>query len=64
MKVGLLTVRDIGSWWLAIPRAGEFMKSYIRGRKAVLMMIKKSKYSEILQQVFIQNSYLKAKGLK
>lgn len=49
MKVGLLTVRDVGSWWFAIPGAGEFMKSYIRGRKAILLMIKKSKYSEILQ---------------
>jgi len=50
MKVGLLTVRDIGSWWHSIPRAGEFMKSYIRGRKAIILMIKKSKYSEILQK--------------
>lgn len=50
MKAGLLTARDVGSWWLAIPRAGEFMKCYIRGRKATLLMIRKSKYSEILQQ--------------
>ena len=47
----MLTVRDVGSWWLAIPSAGLYMKSFIRGRKAVLTMIRKSKYKEILQSV-------------
>jgi len=50
MKCGMLTLREVGSWWLAIPGAGEFMKSYVRGRKATLLMIRKCKYGEVLQQ--------------
>ena len=49
----MLTVRDVGSWWLAIPNAGIFIKNFVRGRKATLMMIKKSKYREVLQRVCI-----------
>ncbi|XP_053298760.1 serine/threonine-protein kinase 19 [Pleuronectes platessa] len=49
VKSGLLTVRDAGSWWLSIPNSGKFAKYFIQGRKAVLAMVKKSKYSEVLQ---------------
>ncbi|KAK1162843.1 serine/threonine-protein kinase 19-like [Acipenser oxyrinchus oxyrinchus] len=49
IKSGVLTVRDAGSWWLAIPNSGRFTKFFIQGRKAVLGMIKKSKYKEVLQ---------------
>ncbi|XP_038163716.1 serine/threonine-protein kinase 19-like [Cyprinodon tularosa] len=49
MKSGVLTVRDAGSWWLAIPNSGKFTKYFIKGRKAVLGMVKKSKYNEMLQ---------------
>ncbi|KAK6481769.1 serine/threonine-protein kinase 19-like [Huso huso] len=49
VKSGVLTVRDAGSWWLAIPNSGRFTKFFIQGRKAVLGMIKKSKYKEVLQ---------------
>ncbi|KAI0242430.1 Serine/threonine-protein kinase 19 [Lamellibrachia satsuma] len=49
VKACVLTVRDVGSWWVAIPGAGLFMKSFLRGRKAILTMIKKCKYKEILQ---------------
>jgi hypothetical protein len=54
VKAGVLTVRDVGSWWLAIPSAGLYMKSFNRGRKAVLTMIRKSKYKEILRAVSIE----------
>ncbi|CAL8313391.1 unnamed protein product [Arctogadus glacialis] len=50
VKSGVLTVRDAGSWWLAIPNSGKFTKYLIQGRKAVLTMIKKSKYSEVLKE--------------
>lgn len=50
VKACVLTVRDVGSWWIAIPAAGIFMKSFIRGRKALLMMVRKCKYREILQK--------------
>ncbi|XP_062874819.1 serine/threonine-protein kinase 19 [Trichomycterus rosablanca] len=49
VKSGVLTVRDAGSWWLAIPNSGRFTKYFINGRKAVLGIVKKSKYNEILK---------------
>uniref|UniRef100_H3ASJ5 Serine/threonine kinase 19 n=1 Tax=Latimeria chalumnae TaxID=7897 RepID=H3ASJ5_LATCH len=49
MNAGVITVRDAGSWWLAIPGAGRFVKYFIKGRKHVLGMIKKTKYKEVLQ---------------
>uniref|UniRef100_A0A3B4BF68 Uncharacterized protein n=1 Tax=Periophthalmus magnuspinnatus TaxID=409849 RepID=A0A3B4BF68_9GOBI len=49
VKSGVLTVRDAGSWWLSIPNSGKFTKYFIQGRKAVLNMIKKSKYNEVLK---------------
>lgn len=49
VKAGVLTVRDAGSWWLSIPNSGRFTKYFIQGRKAVLSMVKKSKYSEVLK---------------
>ncbi|XP_028310147.1 serine/threonine-protein kinase 19 [Gouania willdenowi] len=49
VKSGVLTVRDAGSWWLSIPNSGKFTKYFIQGRKAVLAMVKKSKYGEVLQ---------------
>ncbi|XP_039538448.1 serine/threonine-protein kinase 19-like isoform X1 [Pimephales promelas] len=49
VKSGVLTVRDAGSWWLSIPNSGKFIKYFIKGRKAVLAMVKKSKYGEILK---------------
>lgn len=50
VKSGVLSVRDVGSWWISIPDAGLFMKSFITGRKAMLLMIRKCKYKEILQK--------------
>ena len=55
VKAGVLTVRDAGTWWLALPSAGVFMKHFSRGRKAVITMIKKSKYKEILLKVCLIN---------
>ncbi|KAK7507971.1 hypothetical protein BaRGS_00000936 [Batillaria attramentaria] len=49
VHASVLTVRDVGSWWLSIPNAGIFLKTFIRGRKAVLTMIRKSKYREVLK---------------
>ncbi|KAL3875650.1 hypothetical protein ACJMK2_033605 [Sinanodonta woodiana] len=46
----VITVRDIGSWWLSIPNAGLFMKYFMRGRKSLLTMIRRCKYREILKK--------------
>ncbi|XP_067416364.1 inactive serine/threonine-protein kinase 19 [Emydura macquarii macquarii] len=48
VNAGVLTVRDAGSWWLAVPGAGRYVKCFIKGRKAVLGMIQKARYKEVL----------------
>ncbi|XP_055261978.1 serine/threonine-protein kinase 19 isoform X1 [Moschus berezovskii] len=48
VKAGVLTVRDAGSWWLAVPGAGRFIKYFVKGRQAVLSMVRKAKYRELL----------------
>uniref|UniRef100_A0A8C8SWV6 Serine/threonine kinase 19 n=1 Tax=Pelusios castaneus TaxID=367368 RepID=A0A8C8SWV6_9SAUR len=48
VNAGVLTVRDAGSWWLAVPGAGRFIKCFIKGRKAMLGLIQKAKYKEVL----------------
>ncbi|XP_044632233.1 inactive serine/threonine-protein kinase 19 isoform X2 [Equus asinus] len=48
VNAGVLTVRDAGSWWLAVPGAGRFIKYFVKGRHAVLGMVRKAKYRELL----------------
>jgi len=45
----LLTVRTPSTYWFCFPGAGEFMRSYRKGRQAILSAIRKSKYQQILQ---------------
>ncbi|XP_043819335.1 serine/threonine-protein kinase 19 isoform X1 [Dromiciops gliroides] len=47
VNAGVLTVRDAGSWWLSVPGAGRFVKYFVKGRQAVLGMVRKSKYREL-----------------
>ncbi|XP_076121446.1 winged helix repair factor 1-like [Alosa pseudoharengus] len=49
VKCGVLTVRDAGSWWLSVPNSGKFTKYLIQGRKAVMNMVKKARYGEVLK---------------
>lgn len=32
VNTGVLTTRDVGSWWLSIPGAGVFMKNFSNGK--------------------------------
>ena len=32
VNTGILTTRDVGSWWLSIPGAGIFMKNFSNGK--------------------------------
>ncbi|XP_062591297.1 inactive serine/threonine-protein kinase 19-like [Saccostrea cucullata] len=59
VKASVLTVRDVGNWWIALPNAGVFMKCFLRGRKAILTMIRKCKYREILQTELEQRKWPK-----
>ncbi|XP_048465325.1 serine/threonine-protein kinase 19 isoform X3 [Rhincodon typus] len=36
VNAGLLTVRDVGSWWLAIPGAGRFVKYFVNAFRQLL----------------------------
>jgi len=49
MNLGIVNLRDEKSLWISIPFSAMFMKSLIAGRKAVLSMINKMKYKEILK---------------
>ncbi|NXS66599.1 STK19 kinase, partial [Pandion haliaetus] len=31
VAAGVLTVRDAGSWWLAVPGVGRFVRAFVRG---------------------------------
>ncbi|KAM8953657.1 winged helix repair factor 1 [Pelodytes ibericus] len=48
VRAGLFTVRDAGSWWLSVPGAGKFITHFIKGRKALLAQIQRSRYKEVL----------------
>uniref|UniRef100_A0A8C5MSH9 Serine/threonine kinase 19 n=1 Tax=Leptobrachium leishanense TaxID=445787 RepID=A0A8C5MSH9_9ANUR len=48
VRAGLFTVRDAGSWWLSVPGAGKFTTQFIKGRKALLSQISRSRYKEVL----------------
>ncbi|XP_058678558.1 serine/threonine-protein kinase 19 [Ammospiza caudacuta] len=47
VAAGLLTVRDAGSWWLAVPGAGRFVRALIRGRRAVLSLLRRSRHRPV-----------------
>ncbi|XP_026693031.2 winged helix repair factor 1-like [Ciona intestinalis] len=49
IKAGVLNVRDAGSWWIAIPTAGQFLKLLRKGRQATLQIIRRTKYKELNQ---------------
>ncbi|XP_032533158.1 serine/threonine-protein kinase 19 [Chiroxiphia lanceolata] len=44
---GVLTVRDAGSWWLAVPGVGRFVRALLRGRRAVLSVVRRSRHREV-----------------
>lgn len=54
---GVLTTRDVDSWWLSIPGAGVFMKNFSNGRKALIRMIRQRKYREILERDLLSRKF-------
>ncbi|XP_068671844.1 inactive serine/threonine-protein kinase 19-like [Montipora foliosa] len=54
---GILTTRDVGSWWLSIPGAGVFMRNFSNGRKALIQMIRQRKYREILERELLRRNF-------
>jgi len=54
IKIGVLTGKDVSSWWLAIPCAGKFMKIIRKGRQGTLQIIRRTKYKEINSQELLK----------
>ncbi|XP_049649003.1 serine/threonine-protein kinase 19 isoform X2 [Accipiter gentilis] len=48
VAAGVLTVRDAGSWWLAVPGVGRFVRAFVRGRQALLGVVRRSRHREVL----------------
>ncbi|XP_061863190.1 inactive serine/threonine-protein kinase 19 isoform X2 [Colius striatus] len=44
---GVLTVRDAGSWWLAVPGVGRFVRAFVHGRRALLGLVRRSRHREV-----------------
>lgn len=63
VSAGLLAMRSATSYWFSFPNAGEFMKIYLKGRKAVINTIKKSKFREILQSELEQRKLKRSEKL-
>lgn len=57
VNTGVLTTRDVGSWWLSIPGAGVFMKNFSNGRKALIRMIRQRKFREILERDLLSRNF-------
>ncbi|KAL9956715.1 hypothetical protein ACROYT_G038236 [Oculina patagonica] len=57
VNTGVLTTRDIGSWWLSIPGAGVFMKNFTNGRTALIRMLRQRKYREILEKDLLTRKF-------
>lgn len=49
IQQGVMTARDVGCYWLSIPNVGEFVKTFLYGRRATLQYIRRTKYKELLQ---------------
>ena len=47
IKAGILTVKNAGSWWLAVPNVGTFLKTLRKGRQIILQTLKRAKYKEM-----------------
>lgn len=60
---GILTTRDIGCYWLSIPQVGDFVRTFLLGRKTVLQCIRRTKYKEILQHDLEQRKFQKTMQL-
>ena len=47
MNAGLLLTREVNLYWLAIPNAGAFLSSLVKGRKEIISAINRLKWKEI-----------------
>lgn len=64
VAAGVLTVRDAGSWWLALPGAGRFIRALLRGRKQLLAAVRRSRHREVLQAELGQRRARPSLGLR
>ncbi|XP_015706496.1 serine/threonine-protein kinase 19 [Coturnix japonica] len=64
VAAGLLTVRDAGSWWLALPGTGRFIRALLKGRKQLLSAVRRSRHREVLQAELGQRRSRPTLGLR
>ncbi|XP_031413491.1 serine/threonine-protein kinase 19 isoform X1 [Meleagris gallopavo] len=64
VAAGVLTVRDAGSWWLALPGAGRFIRALLHGRKQLLAAVRRSRHREVLQAELGQRRARPSLGLR
>ncbi|XP_065832920.1 inactive serine/threonine-protein kinase 19-like [Oscarella lobularis] len=50
IAMGLLTARDVGSYWLSLPGMGAYVQALTKGREAALRAIRSTKYKEIMRE--------------
>jgi len=59
---GLLTLRDVDSYWFSIPEIGVFLKCFLKGRQELLDFLKRQKYNESLLSL-LQKKKIKSSSL-
>lgn len=58
MHLGYIVLKDSKSYSLSFPNAGNYVRAFVKGRKALLNTIKKCKYDQMLDLVRILCNYL------
>eukprot|EP00053_Salpingoeca_punica_P006068 m.58293 g.58293 ORF g.58293 m.58293 type:complete len:268 (-) comp13517_c0_seq1:330-1133(-) len=65
VRLGVLTRRDEGSLWLAIPNMGIFVSNLLSGRTEVVKMLQRSKFKELLRTALMAREVKRTKlGMK
>lgn len=47
IQLGLLTIRNVNSFWFAVPNIGQFRRLLVESRNAFMSIVRKQKYNEI-----------------
>ncbi|KAJ3312442.1 Serine/threonine-protein kinase 19 [Blyttiomyces sp. JEL0837] len=50
VSAGFLTIKDVRELWLAVPKAGAYVRSFLKGRQDVINILKRKKFKEHLRK--------------
>ncbi|CAL8099942.1 unnamed protein product [Calicophoron daubneyi] len=48
VQCGALTIRSPGCWWISAPSAGRFLTAYRNGQDAILRILRRKRFKELL----------------